>query len=256
MSEQELVRAVTKITGLFESLAQKKELGVTELARLLGMHKSTVFRFLNSLKKLGYVSQNSSNEKYSLTLRLFELGSLVLGRMEIWQQAQPILEQLAEQTHETIHLAILDDGKIVYLGKIESNQTLRVSMASRIGQSAPAHCTGVGKLLLSYMPPEKLEQFLSQEKMQRYTEHTINDKSQLINELERIRQNGYAIDDEEYEVGIRCVAAPVRNKQGAVVAALSISIPTVRLPNSELPRYREYVTNAAEEISKRLGALL
>lgn len=176
--------------------------------------------------------------------------------MEIWQQAQPILEQLAEQTHETIHLAILDDGKIVYLGKIESNQTLRVSMASRIGQSAPAHCTGVGKLLLSYMPPEKLEQFLSQEKMQRYTEHTINDKSQLINELERIRQNGYAIDDEEYEVGIRCVAAPVRNKQGAVVAALSISIPTVRLPNSELPRYREYVTNAAEEISKRLGALL
>jgi DNA-binding IclR family transcriptional regulator len=129
-------------------------------------------------------------------------------------------------------------------------------MASRIGQSAPAHCTGVGKVLLSYMPPERLEQFLSQEKMQRYTEHTITDKSQLINELERIRQNGYAIDDEEYEVGIRCVAAPVRNKRGAVVAALSISIPTVRLPNSELPRYREYVINAADEITKRLGALL
>jgi len=256
MSEQELVRAVIKITGLLESLAQEKELGVTELAQLVGMHKSTVYRFLNSLKKLGYVLQNSSNGKYSLTLKLFELGSLVLGRMELWEQAHPILEQLAEQTRETIHLAILDDGKLVYLGKIESTQALRVSMASRIGQSAPTHCTGVGKLLLAYLPPEKAEQILSQEQMQRFTSHTITDKSQLINELERIRQNGYAIDDEEHEVGVRCVAAPVRNNQGVVVAALSISIPTVRLPNSEIPCYREYVTNAANEISKRLGALL
>jgi DNA-binding IclR family transcriptional regulator len=218
------------------------------------MHKSTVYRFLNSLKKLGYVFQNSSNEKYSLTLKLFELGSLVLGRMELWEQAHPILEQLAEQTHETIHLAILDDGKLVYLGKIESTQALRVSMASRIGQSAPMYCTGVGKLLLAYLPPEKVEQILSQEKMQRFTDHTITDRSQLTNELERIRQNSYAFDDEEHEVGVRCVAAPVRNNQGVVVAALSISIPTVRLPNSEISRYREYTINAADEISKRLGA--
>jgi IclR family KDG regulon transcriptional repressor len=256
MSQQEPVRVVTKITGLLESLAKEKELGVTELGQLVGMHKSTVYRFLNSLKKIGYVCQNPSNEKYSLTLKLFELGSLVLGRMELWEQAQPILEQLAEQTHETIHLAVLDDGKLVYLGKIESTQALRVSMASRIGQSAPMYCTGVGKLLLAYLPPEKVGEILGREKMQRFTDHTITDEAHLMNELEHIRQNKYAFDDEEHEVGVRCVAAPVHNQQGAVVAALSIAIPSVRLPNSEIPRYREYVISAANEISRRLGALL
>jgi len=254
MAGQEPVKAVNKTMCLLESLAQQNELGVTDLAVRAGMHKSTVYRFLNSLKELGYVHQNASNEKYSLTLKLFELGSSVLGRMELWEQAHPILDHLAEQVHETIHLAVLDDGRLVYLGKIESTQALRVSMSSRIGQSAPTYCTGVGKLLLAHLPPEEVERILSREGMQRFTDHTITDRSQLTKELESIRQQGFAFDDEEHEVGVRCVAAPVRNSQGATIAALSISMPSVRLPNSEIPRYREYVTKAADEISKRIGA--
>ncbi len=240
---------------LLEALAQEKELGVTDLAGRAGIHKSTVFRFLNSLKELGYVRQNNANEKYSLTLKLFELGSRVLGRMELWEQANPILEQLAEKTHETIHLAVLDEDSLVYLGKIESTQALRVSMSSRVGQSAPTHCTGVGKLLLAYAPPEQVERILKREGLRRFTEHTITVRSLLAKELDNIRQNGFAIDDEEHEVGVRCVAAPVRSRHGTTIAALSISMPSARLTDGEIPRYREYVTEAAEQISRRIGAL-
>jgi IclR family KDG regulon transcriptional repressor len=254
MAGLEPVKAVIKTMGLLEALALEKELGVTELAECAGIHKSTVYRFLNSLKDLGYVHQNVSNEKYSLTLKLFELGSYVLGRMELWEQAHPILEQLAEQTHETIHLAVLDDGRLVYLGKIESTQALRVSMSSRIGQSAPTYCTGVGKLLLAHLPPEQLERILAREGLKRFTDHTITDRSLLSKELESVRQYGFALDDEEHEIGVRCVAAAVRNNHGSTIAALSISMPSVRLPDSEIPRYRELVTKAAEEISRKIGA--
>jgi DNA-binding IclR family transcriptional regulator len=248
-------KAVHKTIGLLEALALQKELGVTDLADRAGMHKSTVHRFLNALKDLGYVRQSDSNEKYSLTLKLFELGSSVLGRMELWEQAHPILELLAEQTRETVHLAVLDDGRLVYLGKFESTQALRVSMSSRIGQSAPTYCTGVGKLLLAHLPPDQVERILDREGLKRFTEHTITDRCLLAKELANIRQQGFAFDDEEHEVGVRCVAAPVRNNQGATIAALSISIPTVRMPDGEITRFRELVTQAAEEISKKMGAV-
>jgi IclR family KDG regulon transcriptional repressor len=254
MPEKEAAKAVVKLMRILESLAQHKELGVTELGAHAGMHKSTAYRILNSLKELGYVRQEAENEKYSLTLKLFEVGATVLGRMEFWEQAHPIMEQLAEQTHETIHLAVLDENRLVYLGKIESTQSLRVSMMSRIGQSAPTYCTGVGKLLLAHLPPEEAESILEREDMRGFTNNTITDRAQLARELESIRQNGYALDNEEHEIGVRCVAAPVTNNEGVVIAALSISMPSVRLPNSEIPRYRAFVTKAAADISKRLGA--
>ena len=254
MSGLEPVKAVNKTMCLLEALAQQSELGVTDLAGRAGMHKSTAYRFLNTLKELGYVRQNASNDKYSLTLKLFELGSCVLGRMALWEQAHPIMEQLAEQTRETVHLAVLDDDRPVYLGKFESTQALRVSMSSRIGQSAPIYCTGVGKLLLAHAPPEQVEQILNREELRRFTDRTITDRSLLAKELDAIRQQGFAFDNEEHEVGVRCVAAPVRNTQGATIAALSISMPSVRLPDSEIPRYRELVTRAAEEISQKIGA--
>jgi IclR family KDG regulon transcriptional repressor len=250
----EPVKAVNKTMCLLEALAQQKELGVTDLAARAGMHKSTAYRFLNTLKETGYVRQNAANERYSLTLKLFELGSFVLAGMELWEQAHPILEQLAEQTRETIHLAVLDDGRLVYLGKFDSTQALRVSMSSRIGQSAPAYCTGIGKLLLAHAPPELVESILDREGLRRFTDHTITDRTLLARELETIRQQGFAFDDEEHEVGVRCVAAPVRDRQGATIAALSVSMPSVRLTDSEIPRFRELVTQAANEISRRMGA--
>jgi len=254
MTEQKRAKAVVKTIRLLECLSKENELGVTDLAKSAGMNKSTVYRFLNSLKELGYVRQNPRSERYSLTLKLFELGSIVLDRMELWKEAPPIIEKLAEQTHETVHLAVLDEGKLVYLGKIESTQALRVSMMSRVGQSAPTYCTGVGKILLVHLPPDRLDESLNREGLHRFTDNTITDRAQLQKELEGVRQNGFAIDNEEHEVGVKCVAAPVRNNGGQVFAALSISIPSVRFTNSEIPHYKQLVTTLACEISKRLGA--
>ena len=254
MAGIEPVKAVHKTMRLLEELAREQEMGVTDLAGRAGMHKSTAYRFLSSLKELGYVRQSATDERYSLTLKLFGLGSCVLGHMELWEQAHPILEQLAERTHETVHLAVLDDGSLLYLGKIESTRALRVSMSSRIGQSAPTHCTGVGKLLLAYTPPEQVDRILKRNGLRRFTDHTITDRALLAEELDRIRRQGFAIDDEEHEVGVRCVAAPVRNSRGTTIAALSISMPSVRLPDREIPCYRRYVIKAAEEISRRIGA--
>lgn len=253
MKEPELAKAVVKTMRILESLSQDHSLGVTELSNTLRMHKSTVYRFLNSLKELGYVRQDPETERYSMTLKLFEIGMTVLDRLELWREAQSVIKRMAEETRETVHLASLDEHALVYLGKIESVQTLRVSMMSRVGQSAPTYCTGLGKTLLAYLPPQRVTEILDREKVIRFTERTITDRSQLDTELESIRRNGYAVDNEEHEIGVRCVAAPVRNNIGAVIAAVSISVPSVRLADKDIPRYGEIVLKGAEEISRRLG---
>jgi IclR family KDG regulon transcriptional repressor len=256
----ELAKAVVKTMNILESLSRERSLGVTELAnRITGlsgsarMHKSTVYRFLNSLKELGYVTQDPDTEQYSMTLKLFEVGIAVRERLELWREAQPVIKRIAQATGETIHLATLDEERLVYLGKIESSKTLRVSMMSRVGQSAPAYCTGLGKTLLSHVSPQRVTEILKKEKLVPFTKKTITTRTVLDRELETIRRRGYGIDDEEHEVGVRCVAAPVRDSQANVIAAVSISVPSVRLDYKDIPRFGRIVIQAADEISSRLG---
>ncbi len=260
MKEPELAKAVVKTMNILECLSKERSLGVTELAnRITGfsgsarMHKSTVYRFLNSLKELGYVAQDPETDGYSVTLKIFEIGMAVLDRLELWREAQPILKRLADTTGETIHLATLDDYRLVYLGKIESSKTLRVSMMSRVGQSAPTYCTGLGKALLASLPAQRVTRILKKEKVVAFTKRTITARPDLDRELEVIRARGYAIDDEEHEVGVRCVAAPVRDNAGIVAAALSISVPSVRLADRDVLRFGQMAIQAADEISGRLG---
>jgi len=255
-----LIKAVFKTMKILECLSHERTLGITELTDRVStylegipMDKSTVYRFLVSLIDLGFVYQDPQTEKYGLTLKLFEIGMSVLERLELWREAEPIVEEIARVTGETVHLATLDGDELVYLGKVESTRTLRVSMMSRVGRSAPAYCTGVGKTLLAYLPRKRLDLFLKKEKPVRYTDNTIVSRAQLERELSSIRKKGYAIDNEEHEIGVRCVAAPVRDNNSAVCGAVSVSIPTVRLPDEEIPRYRDIVVQAAEEISMRIG---
>lgn len=260
MKVPELAKAVVKTMNILEYLSKERSLGVTELSKRLAglsnkarMHKSTVYRFLSSLKELGYVTQDPDTEQYSMTLKLFEIGITVRDRMELWREAQPVIKQIAQATGETVHLARLDDDRLVYLGKIESSKILRVSMMSRVGLSAPAYCTGLGKTLLSYASAQRVTEILKKEKLVPYTKRTITNRAALDKELEAIRERGYGIDDEEHEIGVRCVAAPVRDNQGNVIAAVSISVPSVRLGYKDIPRYGKIVIQAAEEISDRLG---
>ena len=253
-------KAVVKTMKILECLSRERSFGITEIARLVSadfgsprMNKSTVYRFLTSLEKLGFVRQDGETGKYSLTLRLFEIGMAALDRLELWREAEPVLKEIGGITGETVHLGTLDESRLVYIGKIESVKTLRVSMMSRVGKTAPTYCTGLGKTLLAYLPPERVDDILRKEKMVRLTARTITRKTDLERELASIREKGYALDDEEHEIGVRCVAAPVRDNKGTVCAAVSVSVPVIRLTDKEIPRYRRIVTQAADEISRRMG---
>jgi IclR family KDG regulon transcriptional repressor len=254
------IKAVFKTMKILECLSYERNLGITELTGRVSAHlepismdKSTVYRFLVSLMELGFVYQDPQTEKYGLTLKLFEIGMSVLERLELWREAEPVVKEIARVTGETVHLATMDEDDLVYLGKVESMRTLRVSMMSRVGRSAPAYCTGVGKILLAHLPRKRLDYILKKEKPIQYTDKTIVRRADLDRELSSIRKKGYAIDNEEHEVGVRCVAAPVRNNDSGVCGAVSVSVPTVRLPDKEIPRYRDIIVQAAEEISRKMG---
>jgi len=254
------IKAVIKTMKILECLSYERNLGITELTgrvstdlETIPMDKSTVYRFLVSLMDLGFVYQDPQTEKYGLTLKIFEIGMSVLERLELWREAEPIVKEIARVTGETVHLTTLDEDELVYLGKVESMRTLRVSMMSRVGRSAPAYCTGVGKTLLAHLPRERLDYILNKEKPVQYTDKTLVRRADLDRELWSIREKGYAIDNEEHEVGVRCVAAPIRNNVAAVCGAVSISVPTVRLPDKEIPRFRDIIVQAAGEISSRMG---
>ncbi len=228
-----------------------RDLGVTELARQLDLNKSTTFRLLATLVSLGYVTQDRETGKYRLGLHLVELGALALDRIDLRTEARPFLADLADRTGETVHLAILDRNQVVYIEKFESKQTL--TMKSRVGAHAPAHCTGVGKALLAFLEHDELKRVVSEESLYRFTANTIADPQALLEHLERVRQLGYAIDDEEHELGIRCVAAPVRNHSGKVAAAISVSGPGLRLTRERIEEMIPLVVETSAKISRALG---
>lgn len=247
------VQAVGRTLQIMEALATEGELGLTELAERVGLHKSTLFRFMRTFCELGYARRDPDSERFSLTLKVFELGSSVYARVDLVKLAAPCLLRLSATTQETVHLAVLDGTRLVYLSKLESTRSLRVAMQSGVGLTAPAYCTGVGKVLLAFSEAAALDAYLRSCDFVRFTERTIPDRARLLAELRGIRSRGWAVDDEEHEYGVRCVAAPVRDRRGAVVAALSVSGPTVRLTMDGIDGVRGLVCEAAEGLSRQLG---
>ena len=253
MTKNDTVQTVSKAFKILELLSFHPWQGVSELARSLSCQKSTVFRLLNTLKKEGFIIQDKETEKYSLSLKLFSLGANTVNNLDLTEAARPILTRLSQASKETIHLCTIDNDQLVYLQKIESPHSLQVNMMSRIGQSTPFYCTGVGKVLLAYQPEEKILGYLNNTSLNCFTDHTITEGDALMAELEAIRKNGYAYDNEEHEIGVRCVAAPIFNQAGTIIAALSISGPTVRICDGKLTELRELVIHTAREISAKMG---
>lgn len=247
------VQSAVRTLQILEVLAAGGEFGLTELSERVGVHKSTLLRFMRTLCDLGYARRDPETERFSLSLKIFELGSTVYARLDLVKLASPSLARLSATTQETVHLAVLDGGRLVYLSKLESPHALRVAMRSGVGLTAPAYCTGVGKVLLAFAATDILDAYLASSDFVRYTEKTIPDRLKLLAELQLIRNRGWAIDDEEHEYGVRCVAAPVRDRTSEVIAALSISGPTVRLTHDRIESMRTLVCEAAEEISRLLG---
>jgi IclR family transcriptional regulator, KDG regulon repressor len=253
--EEGQVQSVVRTLQILEVLASEGDLNLRDLAERVGIHKSTLFRFMRTLCERGYARRDPDTERFSLTLKVFQLGSTVYARVDLVKLASPFLVRLSSTTRETVHLAILDAGNLVYLSKIESTHSLRVAMQSRVGLTAPAYCTAMGKVLLAFADTDVLDAYLSSCNFVRHTEKTISDRLQLLAELQITRNRGWAVDDEEHENGVRCVAAPVRDRSGSVIAALSISGPTIRLTLDRIEPMRSLVCEAAEEMSRLLGSV-
>ncbi|MBO8141951.1 MAG: IclR family transcriptional regulator [Firmicutes bacterium] len=255
MTETKMPLVNTLINGLriLETLAfaERPSLGVTEIANRLRLHKSTVLRLLATLEHERYVEQDPETREFRLRMKLFEIGSSLLARVSLTSVARPFLEELGRLAGEVIHLAILDEGTVIYIDKVESKHTIQ--MYSRIGRRSPVHCTGVGKALIAYLSDEELDRIIEQHGLKRYTQNTITDKEALKRHLAQIRSQEVAFDNEEHEPGIRCVAAPVRDYTGKVIASISVAGPTLRMTPERAQALVEPVQHAARRVSEELG---
>lgn len=247
-----IVQSIDRALDILEVLANEEgPLRLTELSRRLSLHKSTTHRLLSSLIQRKYVDQDPETGKYRLGLKVFEIGSLVFNKMELRVEARPFLEELMQKTLETVHLVILDEGQAIYIDKVESPQKIR--MYSEIGKRTPLHCTSVGKALLAYLPEPELNRILRDLDYRRFTPNTITSAEELKEHLARVRSQGFAIDDAEHEEGIRCVAAPIFNYTGKVIATISVSGPTIRVTRERLNELIPIVMEVSQRISRRLG---
>ena len=247
------IQAIERAVAILNTFsAEEPEFGVTELADRLELHKSTVHRFLVNLEAAGLVERNRHTSRYRLGLRIFELGGLVLQQMNLWDEALPFLEGLVRDSGETGHLAVLDGGEAVYIEKVEARRALRIPSA--IGRGYPAHATSLGKLLLAHLDPAASDALISERGLHRCAPNTITEPDRLRDELARIRAQGYAVDDEEYEEGLRCIGAPIVGHTGQVVAAIGIGGPVTRVTPTRVGELAELVMAAAGSLSRRMGA--
>jgi len=229
---------------------QQVEIGISDLAKRLGVAKSTVHRLAVTLVAQGMLEQNPGTGKYRLGMALFRLGSLVRQRMTLSNEARPLLRGLREKINETVHLAVLDGSDIMYVYNLESTQAIR--MRSDVGVRKPAYCTAEGQAILAFQPAAAVDGVIRGGLPPR-TSQTITDGAALKKALETVRQRGCAIEDEESEPGMRCVAAPIHNDAGEVVAALGIAGPVSRLTKKAVTGLIPHVAETAAAISARLG---
>lgn len=231
------VKSLAKATKVLECFSVKsRELGVSEIAHKLQYQKSTVFNILSTFSDLGYVEQNPETGKYYLSLKILHFGYIVNSHLSYQRIFQGPINQISRETGETCYVGIPYCGKVLYITSADPQSGN--GFRAITGETAPMYCTGLGKAMLAFMDEEEQAPFL-EETMIKYTDHTIVDKAYLLENLEEIRRNGFAVDNMEHEFGIRCVAVPVFNTDKKVVAAVSVSGPSLRFdPVSVLQKYQ------------------
>lgn len=246
----ELVNAAARAFAVLERLSEKRSAGLEELSRECGLAKPTVYRFLLTLQDLGY-ARRCPDDRWTMTLRLFRVGSRALDHLDLYDAARPVAAELAERLGETIHMGVREEDSAVYVLKIESRYTIR--MHSRVGRRVPLYCTSIGKCLLAFGEASETEAYLRGAKLVAFTPHTITDRPGLAAELALVRKRGYAQDREEHEEGVRCIGAPVYDQDGLVVAALSASWPIFRYDSAAEEGHARAVVDAALRVSSLLG---
>lgn len=244
------IQSVARALEILKCFTATSELGISELSAEMGLHKSTLFGLVNTLMSFGYLEQIESTKKYRLGMTLFEMGELVLNRIDIRNEAKERCAPLAQKYPATIHIATHNMGEVIYVDKIDCNNSLINS--SNVGRRALMHCTGVGKAMLAYLPEEYLDQYLHFP-LKKLTPNTIETKEALLEELFEIRKTGIAMDREEIEEGLTCVAAPILQKDGLPELAISLSFPYGRIKNVDLQQVKRELLTCTQELSARLG---
>lgn len=246
--EDKQISAAVRTISVLEALSEGGFHTFDDLVEKVGLAKPTLFRFLKTLKSLGYILQHEDS-KYSLSLKMLTVGSRALDSMDLYDVSRPIIKNLARHFQETVHLAILMDAKVVYIQKVESVHTIR--MYSTIGKQAPLYCTSLGKALLAWHPER--ESIVSDLDLVPYTRKTIVTREALLAELETIRERGYSTDNEEHEPDISCIGAPIFDYSGSAIAAISVAWPVYRHKPEDEKKNAEVVMAAARDISKLMG---
>ena len=252
--EEYLIQSVSHALDILESFTRTEdELGVTELSKRLGLHKNNIFRLLATLEHRGYIEQNRRTENYRLGPRTLQLGSIFIEQRECRRQARPILEGLMASTGETAVVAVLRADKVIYMDSVETDRTVRA--VSRVGAMLPAHCTAVGKVNLSFLPPEEIERLYPENDLPAATPRTLRTRDALLNELKGIRERGYAVENEECDLDVKSIAAPVRDFSKNVIAAVGVIAPAHRLADDRPAAggVASKVQEAAMALSLKLG---
>ncbi|MBP3040629.1 IclR family transcriptional regulator [Bacillaceae bacterium Marseille-Q3522] len=252
MERENMVKSVSRALDIIALVSLKNGgLGVTEISKQMDINKSSVYRILSTLVRYGYVEQDMETGRYKLGYTFLEISSKLLDSIDLRAEAKPFLKELEKETNEVIHLVVYDQGEVVYIEKLEGNEMLR--MHSRVGKRAPMHCTSVGKAILAHLPEKAVSDILERKGFPVHTDKTITKKDVFLKELAKVRQRGYALDLEENEYGIICIAAPIFDHLGKVAAAVSISGPTIRMTQERLQKLKPRMMETGKQISARLG---
>ncbi len=246
-----MVNTVSRAAQILDYLSDHDEQGITDVARALDIPKSSSHSILTTLEYYGLVEKDERTGRYHLGLKLVELGYRAQGGLGLVRVARPFLQGLNQETDETIHLTLLDHQEVLYVDCVESQ--LRLRTYSVIGVRAPLYCTSVGKALLAWQSDAYIDDYLQDKEFLPSTTQTITDAGALKLEIERIRTQGYAIDDREHEDHLRCVGAPIRNARGEVFASISISGPELRMTPERVKDLAVKLLDVAGEISRKLG---
>lgn len=243
------VRTIEKGLNILELISKKGEgAGITEIAKALGLYKSVVHRIVTTLLNRGYLTK--LNDKYKLGNKILEIAGSLINKTDISTVAGQFIKDLVDKAKETVQIAVLDGNSVLYIAKEECDRSIR--LVSKIGSRLLPYCTGLGKVLLAYLNEEKLNNLLNNIKLKKFTENTITNKTKLKKELTLIKKRGYAIDNGEFDINVRCVACPIFNYNGEVIAAISIAGPYYRMNMKKRKEFIPIVKDSAMKISKSL----
>lgn len=243
------IQSIERTYNILKCFEKKEELGVTEISKMLSLHKSTTYNLISTLEYLGLLEKTKQDSKYKLGMELFRLGTMVNSNLR--SVAMPYLEKLSELFSETVNLVARNGLKVIYLEKMDSPHSMRIS--TKEGQQLPLYCTAVGKAIISTLEEEEINSITKNLEFNKFTQYTVASKGELLEQIEKAKKRGYSEDIQELETGLTCVAAPIRDYTGKSKFAISVSGPNTRMTEEVRSKIGKTLVKYTEEISRKLG---